>query len=82
MKYQFLFDLACLFAQFDRYNIASLYILKYNLAELVNIKKDLQMRNNFINHPKWQMFAEGGDYMGFVKMVDQMVQTNEGKFEN
>lgn len=57
MKYQFLFDLATFLAQYDRYNIASLYILKYNLAEVVGIKKDLQMRNNLINHPKWQIFA-------------------------
>ena len=34
------------------------------------------MRNNIINHPKWKIFAEGADYMGFLKMVDQMVQTN------
>lgn len=76
MKYQFLYDLANVFTHIDRFNITSLYMLKYNLAELVSIKKELQMRNNIISHPKWKIFAETNDYMGFLKMVDQMIQTN------
>ena len=32
MKYQFLYDLAIVLTQIDRFNIASLYILKYNLG--------------------------------------------------
>ena len=32
MKYQFLYDLAIVLTQLDRFNIASLYILKYNLG--------------------------------------------------
>ena len=39
------------------------------------------MRNNVINHPKWKIFAEGNEILGFLKMLDQMIQTNESKFE-
>ena len=57
MKYQFLFDLSSMFTQFDRFNIASLYMLKFNLGELIALKKELQVRNNVINHPKWKIFS-------------------------
>lgn len=40
------------------------------------------MKENVINHPKWAIFSESSDFMGFLKMIDQMVQTNESTFEN
>ena len=76
MQYNFLYDLAMLFCRFDQFNITSLYMLKYNLGQLVDLRKRLVMKENVINHPKWAIFLDSSDYMGFLKMIDQMVQTN------
>lgn len=54
MLFNFLFDLAGYLTSRDRYNVTSLYMIKYNLGCLYYIRSQLQQKNNFINHPKWK----------------------------
>lgn len=50
LKFSFLRDLGCLFAKYDTYNLASLYIFKYNLGELSFFKQEYEKRKNVIHH--------------------------------
>ena len=40
IKYSFLKDLAYVFAMYEPYNLASLYIYKYNLGEITKFKNN------------------------------------------
>lgn len=39
VKYSFLRDLAIILSKYDPYNLATLYIFKYNLGELADLRK-------------------------------------------
>jgi hypothetical protein len=76
MKYEFLSDLGLLFKKWDNCNYATLYIYKYNLGELSALRKALEMRGNVINHPKWDVFVQGPDFAGVIKLISSMIEKN------
>jgi len=58
MSFKFINDFALYLAGKNHTNLATLYLLKFCLSELVRIKKEAEQRNNLINHPDWSNFIK------------------------
>jgi hypothetical protein len=53
MSFQFLFNLAAAISERDKFSLTSLYMVKWNLAELNFIRNHLHLKNNFLNLQDW-----------------------------
>ena len=62
MSFQFLYQLAASISQRDGVSLTSLYMIKYNVAELNFIGEHLRNRNNFLNLSDWQEFITSKNY--------------------
>ena len=58
MSYNFIYDVAVYLGKKKNSNLATLYLLKYVLAELSQLKKMVEQRQNIIDHPDWPAFVQ------------------------
>lgn len=82
LKFSFLKDLGVIFAKYDQFNLASLYIFKYNLGELARLRHLYNNRENILGHPDWSKFCQSTDYNNLYELMEKVISQNENCFEN
>lgn len=73
MSYHFIKDVAIYLGKKNNSNLATLYLLKYCLSELSQVKKLVQEGNNIINHPEWPQFVKTPEFAGSFKLIDNIL---------
>jgi hypothetical protein len=58
MSFKFISDFAIYLGKKNQANLATLYLLKYCVAELNRIKREGEQKQNLINHPDWHNFSQ------------------------
>ena len=58
MSFNFIHEVAIYLGKKNNSNLASLYLLKYCLSELTQVKRLAEQRQNIINHPEWPSFIQ------------------------
>lgn len=76
VKYSFLRDLAIILSKYDPYNLATLYIFKYNLGELSDLRKKYENKMNIINHHEWNKFVSSPDYERLYGLLKKVFKQN------
>ena len=58
MSFNFMSEVAIYLGKKNNSNLATLYLLKYVLAEMSQFKKMASERQNVIGHPEWNEFTQ------------------------
>ena len=58
MSYNFIYDVGVILAKKMSLNLASLYLFKYCLSELSQLKNKISNGQNIIEHPDWNNFIQ------------------------
>lgn len=81
MSYNFIYDVALYLGKKKNSNLATLYLLKYCLAELNQVKKNAEQRQNVIGHPDWPSFVQTPEFAGSFKIIDNIIGQVQQGFE-
>jgi len=81
MSYNFIYDIAVGLGQKKNSNLATLYLLKHVLAELSQVKKMAEQRQNIIDHPDWPAFVQTPEFAGSFKIIDNILAQVQKAFE-
>ena len=58
MSYNFIYEVAVYLGKKNTSNLATLYLLKYCIAELNRIKREVSQNVNVVSHPDWPNFVQ------------------------
>lgn len=81
MSYNFIYELAMSLGKRNKNNLATLYLLKHCLAELANLKKKVEQRENVIFHDGWGEFVQTPEFANSFKIIDNLVGSVRNAFE-
>ena len=62
--------------------LATLYLHKFNYAELTSIKKYLERQENFLNLDGWKDFINSNDYKQVMNYFEKIYGLNKKAFED
>ena len=81
MSFNFIHEVAIFLGKKNNSNLATLYLLKYCLSELSQVKQLVEQRQNVINHPDWPSFVQTQEFSNSFKVIDNILQQVQKAFE-
>ncbi|MCB0369724.1 MAG: hypothetical protein KDD45_09860 [Bdellovibrionales bacterium] len=81
MSFNFIQEVAIYLGKKNSSNLATLYLLKYCLAELSRVRKEAEQRQNVINHPEWNEFVQSTEFGNSFKVADNILANVQKAFE-
>lgn len=81
-SFNFIFDVASKLAASNPFNLATLYLHKFNYAELTSIKRHLEKQENFLGLDGWNEFVKSQDYKQVMTYFEKIYGLNKKSFED
>lgn len=81
-SFNFIFDVASKLATLNPFNLAILYLHKFNYSELSSIKKYLEKQENFLGLDGWNEFVKSQDYKQVMVYFEKIYALNKKSFED
>lgn len=81
-SFNFIFDLAAKLSAVNPYNLATLYLHKFNYAELTSLKYQIDGKQNFLGLNDWATFSKSSDYAQVQTYFEKIYSLNKKAFED
>jgi hypothetical protein len=81
MSFNFISEVAIYLGKKNNSNLASLYLLKFVLAEVHRVRKEAEQRQNVINHGEWNLFVQTPEFANSFKILDNIGSNVQKAFE-
>ena len=79
-SFNFIFDLSAKLSASNPYNLATLYLHKFNYAELTSIKYKIDGKQNFLGLDDWSNFVKSSDYGQVQAYFEKIYSLNKKAF--